>query len=249
LKVENERIVGLKRGIMLLLAVLLLTGCSADRGDGTVETSEEMYQETYQEADGLINAVSAVVGINSGSYRGCGVIYEKNEEYMVILTVAHVLGNASEVTIIFSDGQECISDRIVRDDETDCGFIAVSISDAEADIHTDTGINVETAVTKNRDIFDNIQNGQGVFLADGNTENELGCRYAILEDSWIYVEDFGEYMMILSGEADAGMSGCAVLDENGVFLGILCGGNEDGELAVLPYSIVEARYEELSKTL
>jgi hypothetical protein len=88
-----------------------------------------------------------------------------------------------------------------------------------------------------------------IFLADGNTENELGCRYAILEDSWIYVEDFGEYMMILSGEADAGMSGCAVLDENGVFLGILCGGNEDGELAVLPYSIVDARYEEMSKTL
>jgi hypothetical protein len=41
------------------------------------------------------------------------------------------------------------------------------------------------------------------------------------------------------------MSGCGVLDENGVFLGVLCGGNDSGELAVLPYSIIDAKYTEM----
>jgi S1-C subfamily serine protease len=156
LKVEKKRIVGLRRGILLVLAVLVLAGCSADGEGGAVETSEEIYQDNSRETDGLINAASAVVGINSDSYRGCGVIYEKNEDYLVILTAAHVLENASEVTVTFNDGLECKSDRILKDDETDCGFIAVAIQDVGTDAQTNAGTDAKIPVTKNRNIFDNI---------------------------------------------------------------------------------------------
>ena len=51
-------------------------------------------------------------------------------------------------------------------------------------------------------------------------------------------------MMLARGEALQGMSGGGVFDQRGHFIGILCGGNADGELAVLPLSIIEARYLE-----
>ncbi len=59
---------------------------------------------------------------------------------------------------------------------------------------------------------------------------------------WIYVEDFATDMMLMSLDATDGMSGCAIVDADNCFFGILCGKNEEGEAAVLPYAVIESEW-------
>ena len=54
------------------------------------------------------------------------------------------------------------------------------------------------------------------------------------------MEDFDEHMILLQGLMVPGMSGGGAFTEDGVFLGILCGADEEGKVAVVPYSIIEA---------
>ena len=43
-----------------------------------------------------------------------------------------------------------------------------------------------------------------------------------------------------AGLPEPGMSGGGAFTEDGVFLGILCGADEEGKVAVVPYSIIES---------
>lgn len=60
----------------------------------------------------------------------------------------------------------------------------------------------------------------------------------IILEPWIYVEDFQCDMLLLKLDAEPGMSGGGVFTEQGYFLGILCGIDEDGEAAVLPAQMI-----------
>lgn len=53
------------------------------------------------------------------------------------------------------------------------------------------------------------------------------------------MEDFDQYMLLLQGLIAPGMSGGGAFTEDGVFVGILCGGDEEGKVAVVPYSMIE----------
>lgn len=228
--------------VVICLLPFCFASCGMETGDDTKQQSE--YTESgneFPEDDGLVMSAECIVSIDTGIFCGRGMVYEKDDESAVIVTAAHVLAQAEHAEITFSDGTVADTDRIYVNEGADCGFIRVVFS--EAGVFDTGGIG---SVLKDRKEFDSVKSGQGVFIADPEAENVLGCRYATVIDSWIYVEDFQEYMMLLSGEADTGMSGSGVLDENGIFLGILCGGNDDGELAVLPYSIIDARYVEIS---
>ena len=60
----------------------------------------------------------------------------------------------------------------------------------------------------------------------------------IILEPWIYVEDFQCDMLLMKLDAEPGMSGGGVFTEQGYFLGILCGIDEDGEAAVLPAQMI-----------
>ena len=45
--------------------------------------------------------------------------------------------------------------------------------------------------------------------------------------------------LLLQGLITPGMSGGGAFTEDGVFVGILCGGDEEGKVAVVPYSMIE----------
>jgi len=70
---------------------------------------------------------------------------------------------------------------------------------------------------------------------------------ALVRNPWIYVEDFGQYMVMLQTKVEPGLSGAGIFTEENVFLGIICGGNEDGEAVATPVSVVSAWYENLKE--
>ena len=67
----------------------------------------------------------------------------------------------------------------------------------------------------------------------------------IQTQDWIYVEDFGCHMMIGKADAVPGMSGGGVFDQTGTFLGIICGMDQEGNVAILPASVIASEYEVL----
>ncbi len=227
---------------LTLLCLSVLSGCTASGGsrekEGQNKAQEEMQEETKKAEvpqDDFEGSLMAAVQIFSGNSYGGGVIYEWGEDGLILLTAAHVLEPEAETQVLFSDGTQASVDGIRTVGETDGAFLTVSYEDLPKEWLLE-GV----AVKKDKEQFDRLESGTGVFLADPQADNELGCRFAVVEESWIYVEDFSQHMILLSGQAQAGMSGCGVFDEEGCFLGILCGGNEQGELAVLPYSVIEA---------
>ncbi len=237
-------------GSFLLCA--LLAGCgredmSGPPEDGVPTTGEERRDaeipgggtqdgDPAEAEDGLVRMRTAAVGIAAGGLSGSGVIYEVSEDGILLLTAGHVMGDAGEeASVTFYDGESAVCREFWVFPDADCAFLRVPRGALP------TGWEERyLAVEKDRAAFDRTEEGSGIFLADPENENDFGYRYGMLLEPWIYVEDFGQYMMLLSGEAEPGMSGCGVFDEKGCFLGILCGENGEGELAVLPYSVADA---------
>ena len=56
------------------------------------------------------------------------------------------------------------------------------------------------------------------------------------------MEDYGQYMIWAKAEGMPGMSGGGLFDRNGHFLGSLSGRNDDGELSVVPLSLLEGMF-------
>ena len=98
-----------------------------------------------------------------------------------------------------------------------------------------------TAASVDKEVFDQLTGGATVLFQSAMEEMGAPQQGSVLEN-WIYVEDFQQYMMLLQGEIHPGMSGGGVFDQNENFLGILCGANEEGEIAAIPLSIIQAEY-------
>lgn len=225
--------------IVTVLGLLLLMGCG--KQDNSLLGQAEVLSA---DQDGFTGSLAAAVEITAGNQYGRGVVYDRDEQGLILVTAGHVIPAATEadgISITFQDGQTAVCSGYALAAEADCAFLRVFMEDIPAEGQEDY-----QPVKKDRDQFDALESGTGIFLADPRADNELGCHFAMVVENWIYVEDFSQHMMLLSGEAYAGMSGAGVFDEEGCFLGILCGGSDAGELAVLPYSVIETNYGEVS---
>lgn len=206
-------------------------------GEGFLETGSS----DVRPEDEFMQSLSAAVQIFADNHHGSGIIYGQKDDGIVVVTAAHVIASdCQKIKIVFRDGEEAVCTEYRLIEEVDCAFLTIKEEMLPPDCQEKYSI-----VKKDREVFDAIQSEEGIFLVDYEAENDLGCRFAMVIENWIYVEDFGTHMMLVSGEAHSGMSGCGVFEENGCFLGILCGANDKGELAVLPYSMIEAEFTKL----
>lgn len=180
-----------------------------------------------------VEALSPIVRISAGEIAGSGVIYEKKEDYLVIVTAGHVLQSATDsVEVIFEDGSVTESSFYVISNSSDVAFIRVE---------TDKQY---SAVSIDKEAFDSLSAGEKLIMQGSNSDGEMEEISGTLIYPWIFAEDFNQYMMLIRGEILPGMSGGAVFDEAGCFVGILCGTNEElREVAAVPLSIIMAEYE------
>lgn len=215
--------------ITVILTALLLAG-------GEDKPAEENLTDVLKKA-----LSGTMVRIYAGEVSGSGIIYKVDKEEMVIVTAGHVLEQTEgDVWVSFLDdwAVACSEYRIAAD--ADAAFICLPL----------TGIPQENlaryfTVDIDKESFDRLKSGDEVVVM-GSKSGVAGNTYeGCVIEPWIYLEDFSQYMMTVKGEAVQGMSGGGVFDRDGHFVGILCGGSKDGELAVLPLSIINAKYREL----
>lgn len=235
--------------IMFLMAgcLLLFSGCgqngTGDAGTATTgaqlpegETTATEWQlpaETEQKlTETELTVRKSLVQIQAGDLLGSGVIYEEDEKSLLIATAGHVLTHTNgEILVTFPDGTQVTATEAETAGSCDLAFVWVDKEKLSGEtwkvclpVHTD------------RDVFDTLKEYDDVWMYGGETGMPV---YAFVVDPWIYVEDFGQNMLLLQGLAEPGMSGGGVFSEDGIFLGIICGADEEGKVAAVPYSMIQ----------
>lgn len=172
---------------------------------------------------------------------GTGVVYDVTEEGIWIATAAHVLEKkekGDEIRILV--GEKLFScTKFYPAKDADLTFVYLANSDMEDDKQL-----VFKEINTNKTTYDALTAEESV-TAKGYQAGEAVEYWGTLLESWIYVEDFQQYMMLARCEVHQGMSGGGLYDSEGNFIGMICGGNEDGELVAVPWHVMLARYEEL----
>ena len=237
----------MRKIIIILCCVLVFTGCGAALQQNTVKDTEapsgteeilpdlsgiEMPDEIPQElTETDLQIMKSIVKVQAGDLYGSGVIYDADEESVLILTAGHVLDqNTGEILVTFPDDIQARAALRAIAVDSDLAFLRVDKTEMDPD-------GEYLAVTTDRERFDHLEVYEDVWMYGGDNTEPI---YAFVVNPWIYVEDFEQYMLLLQGLPEPGMSGGGAFTEDGVFLGILCGADEEGKVAVVPYSIIES---------
>lgn len=211
-------------------------------------------EEKTENMAGLLQeqAGAMMVRIITENLSGSGVIYRLDDGQLWILTAAHVLeGWNGRASVSFCDGLAVECTEAYWSGEDDVAFLRIPYESM-----TQTGENIPEEINRHLDnygraavdkeAFDNVRKGDAV-IAMGSVKGVAENAYeGKLKESWIYVEDFSQYLMTAEVYVPPGMSGGGLFDSKGHLLGILCAGScEDGvdEAAVIPLSVVFTREE------
>ena len=243
---EQEQDMNRKKTVILIVSCLLLLSGCAGNGAGDPGTGTEAVKQTEGEMDVMelpvqtdqklmetdLKVMKSLVGIQAGDLQGSGVIYDEEENTILIVTAGHVLAHdTGEILVTLPDGTQAAATTAETVGSCDLAFLWLDKAELPEEAWK-ACLPVQT----NRDVFDSLKEYDDVWMYGGETGMPV---YAFVVDPWIYVEDFDQYMLLLQGLITPGMSGGGAFTEDGVFVGILCGGDEEGKVAVVPYSMIE----------
>ena len=236
-----------KNGVLMMILLLLAgCGCSArtelsleESGGLTVEESvisvapllkwedpdsENLAGMLQRECGGMM------VQLEAGQFLGSGVIYGAEENTLVIMTASHVLADAEgSVKVTFVDGWVAESDDYMLWEQADLAIVRLALERIPEE-----RLKEYRLVNVDRDAYDKLQEGDGcIVMGSRSGVAEEAYEGSVLEP-WIYMEDYGNYMIWVKAYGKPGMSGGGLFDQQGHFLGILSGMSEDDEWAVVP---------------
>ena len=207
--------------------------------------SEEVLAESRQDTD-LCEAQEgqdmelylrqATVQIQGSKYLGSGVIWAQEEDDLIIATAAHVTADNEPLTVQFVQGEPLEAKLSYTAERMDLAFLKVELEQVQ-----EQGISWQTA-RQDQAVCDDLAAGEELLIM-GSVEETADRAYSgSVTESWIYLEDFDNYMLLGHAYAIPGVSGGGVFTIDGILVGILCGGNDADEIAVLPYSVMAANY-------
>lgn len=183
------------------------------------------------------------VQIKGPEYLGSGVIWAAEEDVLTVATAAHVTENNLPLTVQFGQGDPLEAQLFYVSDRVDVAFLEVSLREARAQ-----GIIWQEA-WQDKAVCDEMEAGQALWIM-GSIEEAADRNYSgSVTEPWIYLEDFDNYMLLGHAYAIPGVSGGGVFTQEGILVGILCGGNDEDEIAVLPWSVMEAVYDSASTSV
>lgn len=191
----------------------------------------------WQESEKRSREAVSLVSVRTETNIGQGVIYEQRTGQSYIVTSGHVMEGMSlldSCTVIIGNGEERQATVCYLSDVADVAFLSVEFEEGKA-------------VKTDRASFDSLKEGDSLYALCFNGE-EVSRAEGILRHPWIYLEDFSLNMMLAQLPCEKGMSGCGVFDEEGNFIGIVCGMDSEGEVAILPFSVIESEWMWLNKS-
>jgi hypothetical protein len=244
---------------ILMISILSLSGCQArsdDSGVVRVEVGGFAGSGVIIEVNGnqaVVATAAHVLGKLSNGSVDVGVGDEGKED-IFDGEMREGLGNGDsnfridngeidgEVVQVYLGGEWRSCTDVWRSGDADLGFLWVKLT-GEAD----KGSSEIVAASIDKHKFDLIAEGDAVIVRGYEEGSIFREQAGVIQNPWIFTEDFHQYMLWGTAEVYPGMSGGGVFNEEGYLLGILCGNNEEGDIAVLPLSIIQAQYEGVRK--
>ena len=202
-------------------------GSAAGENPGDDAGQEDLWQYLRQ----------ATVQISGPQYMGSGVVWSADEERLVIATAAHVAWDNSPMTALFDRGEPVEARTLHISDRVDVAFLEVSLREAE-----ERGA-VWQEARQDKESCERLEAGQALWIPGAVEDAGHDIPGGSVVDPWIYMEDFENYMLLGYACVVPGASGSGVFTREGILAGILCGGNEADQIAVLPWSVMEANRE------
>lgn len=224
-------------GLLFCMAVIFVLFLP----DTIRETKLTKQQEDREEL------LPALVKIRGNRVLGSGSIYAVTADSVVIVTAAHVLAGCeeagceeadceeagyAEAEVLFFGGKEVAAEISDISEVADVGFLTVKVSDlSEKDREMLRRVRIR------RKAYNRLGKNSLLYMVDLSEEGRI-MEGGVVEKSK-RLEEFSVPMIYADGAAQKGMSGSAVFDEEGYFVGILVAATEYGELAILPVTEIE----------
>lgn len=180
------------------------------------------------------NCGGMMVQLTAGQYMGSGVICGEEEDFLVIVTAAHVLADAAGgVQVTFVDDLAVDTEDFSISEQMDLAVVRVPLEEIPED-----RFGKYLAANLDKSSYEQLQAQDGCIV--------MGCKSGVAEEAyegivlnpWIYMEDYGQHMIWVSAYGKSGMSGGGLFDRRGHLLGILSGRSEDDEWTVVPLALV-----------
>lgn len=211
------------------------------RPDG-ISSMNESGNGGNPEQEMLCYLQQATVQIQGSRVMGSGTIWAKEEGRLVIATAAHVVSDNSPLAVRFGQGEPMEARLLFVSDQVDLAFLEVSLSEVET-----RAVPWRTA-RRDREVCERLEAGQPLWIMGSVREAADRICGGSVAEPWIFLEDFDNYMLLGHADVVPGESGGGVFTREGILAGILCGGNEADQIAVLPWSVMEAVYDIFSRT-
>lgn len=166
---------------------------------------------------------------------GAGIIWDINDNETVFVTARHAITDETKkVLITFFDQRQAFADVVYLSEHEDLAFLSIP-----TELMEKSEFFKYTFVKTDLETFQQLKMDSLLICFRDNKEV---IRASVL-NPYLFMEDFNAKMIWAEAYATPGMSGSGVFDISGNFQGILCGGNEQNEIAVLPITTILDEYE------
>jgi len=238
-------------GLVLVCVIIVFLVLSTDRLFGQEQAlpvfdesidPEKISTKVEEKAEiSLVQVQVEDVTRNMYKNAGTGVVYHVSDTGIWIATAAHVLEGKSETDVITvtaaDEPVQC--HKWAEASEADLIFLFLEYKAVSQENEL-----VYIPIKTDKASYDAMAE-ESPITAMGYSDGELvECRGG-LTNAWIYVEDFAQHMILAECEVYPGMSGGGLYDDVGNFIGMVCGGNEEGELVAVPWHVMQARFAEI----
>lgn len=158
---------------------------------------------------------------------GRGVVFEINNDEIVIATALHVSRDWGEGSYIrFVDGTRAFGQRFGADEYYDVEFISVPLTEA-----------LESTIEKLKTVrVDEESKELPLECVCFDDEARIDGKVLSMDE---YMYEFDKKMMYGNMKVGEGMSGAPVFDTSGNFLGLVLAGNENGVFAAVKYENIK----------
>ena len=187
-------------------------------------------------------AKAGIVQINMGAYYGSGVIWDLQDENIIIVSNKHLLQNGQNGLVTFGNGVSTEGIVLGVSDTLDIGFMQVPLLSLERE----DWLSLRFA-DKNLENYELLLPGDEIFVIGSATGTGQDYYEGTVGNVSYYFPEFETDMLYGYCEAVQGMSGGGTFDKEGHFIGMLTAGTENGEIASLPLKTMLEEYEKLLK--
>ena len=188
------------------------------------ETIEDHSEQTANPIDEKRNTPEKqVVQIIMKEHIGNGLVWEIDEEKMMIAANKHLLMEDTVGIIRLKNGKEVMMEVIGLSEQYDLGFARIMLKDMDKEDTSD----IQSVLLPTYDTWKELTMlGQDIVQisrnANGMTEQYEGYIW-----DWRFVPQFNQDMLVTKCYARAGMSGGGIFSKEGILLGMIAGGELD----------------------